>query len=285
MHFNRLKMVLAAVVFSAFSFIASAAAVDSTKQVPPSPAATIDGSTQQTTPPGATTNQNYAPATDNTTNQNPVPGTPNDTTTQNPVPATTNDVPNQNPTPAATDKQTSTPATDETTKSTSTPGNMMDSNQAESFQAICLSSWMKRETNVANLTDYKNFGEKYCACALTQPLDTDAAVDKAIQVCMSRTLLRNTMDSLEEEIGLEKASDKDVSQFCQDTWNLIYPKMNDQAKQIATSFCDCSQPKLVSLLKSSTNMTDKDYYAQIDAVAASCSGPIESSQEPAKSGN
>lgn len=277
MHFNRLKMVLAAVVFSAFSFIASAAAVDSTKQVPPP--ATMDDSTQQTTPPGTT---------NNTTNPNSAPGTTNDTTNQSPVPATTNDVTNQNPTPAATDttiKQPSTPATDETTKSTSTPGNMMDGNQAESFQAICLSSWMKRETNVANLTDYKNFGEKYCACALTQPLDTDAAVDKAIQVCMSRTLLRNTMDSLEEEIGLEKASDKDVSQFCQDTWNLIYPKMNDQAKQIATSFCDCSQPKLVSLLKSSTNMTDKDYYAQIDAVAAACSGPIQSSQEPEKSGN
>lgn len=280
MHFNRLKMVLAAVVFSAFSFMASAAATDSNKQVPPPPAATMDDTTQQTTPPGTS---------NNTTNQNSAPGTTNNTTNQNSAPATTNDTTNQNPAPAATDntttKQPATPTTDDTNKSNSAPGNMMDSNQAESFQAICLSSWMKRETNIANMTAYKHFGEKYCACALTQPLDTDAAVDKAIQVCMSRTLLRTTMDSLEEEIGLEKASDKDVSQFCQDTWNLIYPKMNDQARQIATSFCDCSQPKLVSLLKSSNNMADKEYYDQIDSIAAACSGPIQSSQEPAKSAN
>ncbi|WP_131764347.1 hypothetical protein [Legionella drozanskii] len=279
MHFNRLKMVLVVIIFSAFSFMASAAAMDPTKQIPPPPTATMDNATQQTSA-GTTDNtikQTSTPGTTNdTTNQNPTPGTMNDTTNQNPVPGTMNDTINHNSTPAATDN---------TTKQPSAPGNMMDSNQAESFQAICLSSWMKRETNVANMTDYKKFGEKYCACALTQPLDTDAAVDKAIQVCMSRTLLRNTMDSLEEEIGLDKASDKDVSQFCQDTWNLIYPKMNDQAKQIATSFCDCSQPKLVSLIKSSNNMADKDYYDQIDSVAASCSGPIQSSQEPAKSAN
>ncbi|ARG99341.1 hypothetical protein [Legionella micdadei] len=147
--------------------------------------------------------------------------------------------------------------------------------QAESFQAICLSSWMKRVSDVGNMAGYKNFGEKYCACALTQPLDTDAAVDKAIQVCMSRTLLHNTMDSLEEEVGLDKASDKDISQFCQDTWNLIYPKMTDQAKETATNFCNCSQPKLVALLKNSSNMTDKEYDAQIDSVAASCSESIQ----------
>ncbi|KTC87399.1 MULTISPECIES: hypothetical protein [Legionella] len=305
MHFNRLKMVLVVIIFSAFSFMASAAAMDPTKQIPPPPTATMDNATQQTSAgttdntikqtstPGTTndtTNQNPVPGTTNdTTNQNPAPGTTNDTTNQNPTPGTMNDTTNQNPVPGTmndTINHNSTPAaTDNTTKQPSAPGNMMDSNQAESFQAICLSSWMKRETNVANMTDYKKFGEKYCACALTQPLDTDAAVDKAIQVCMSRTLLRNTMDSLEEEIGLDKASDKDVSQFCQDTWNLIYPKMNDQAKQIATSFCDCSQPKLVSLIKSSNNMADKDYYDQIDSVAASCSGPIQSSQEPAKSAN
>ncbi len=157
--------------------------------------------------------------------------------------------------------------------------------QGESFQTICISSWMKRLSDVGDKASYKSFGEKYCSCALTQPLDTDAAVDKAIQVCMSRTLLRNTMDSLEDEVGLDKANDKDVNQYCQDTWNLIYPKMTSQGKQIATSFCDCSQPKLAGLLKDSNSMTDKEYYAQIDTVAASCSGPIQSSQSPAKTTN
>lgn len=157
--------------------------------------------------------------------------------------------------------------------------------QAESFQSICLNSWLKRINDVGDKVSYKNFGEKYCACAQTQPLDTDAAVDKAIQVCMSRTLLRDSMDSLEDSVGLTKASDKDVGQYCHDRWNLIYPQMTDQAKQSAAAYCECSKPKLAELLKKSENMTDKDYYDQIDSIAAACSGQINPGQAPAKASN
>lgn len=197
--------------------------------------------------------------------------------------------------PASTSTTTSNPASTSnstnSTNSTSTP-NTTDANKqvdttnpADSFQSICLNSWMKRVNDIGDKVSYKNFGEKYCACAQTQPLDTDAAVDKAIQVCMSRTLLHDSMDSLEEKIGLNKATDKDIAQYCSDRWSLIYPQMTEQAKQNATAFCECSTPKLVEVLKKSDDLTDKEYYLQIDTIAASCSGQLTPTQAPSKAAN
>lgn len=152
------------------------------------------------------------------------------------------------------------------------------SRPVESFQSICLDSWMKRMTTIKDQVSYKNFGEKYCSCAQTQPLDTDIAVDKAIQVCMSRTLLHDAMDSLEDSVGLAKATDKDVTQYCLAKWDLIYPQITDRAKEIATAYCECSKLKLVELVKNADAMTDKAYSDQIDSIAASCSSEIKPNQ-------
>ncbi|CDZ76554.1 hypothetical protein BN59_00828 [Legionella massiliensis] len=182
---------------------------------------------------------------------------------------------------ANADDTTTTNTTTTTTApaaNTSAPASSGDSNKQESFETICISSWMKRLNDVQDKVSYKNFGEKYCACALTQPLDTDAAVDKAIQVCMSRILLHDAMDAVEDEIGLDKATDKDVNQYCQDRWKLIYPQMSEQAQQNTNAFCTCAQPKLMTLINSSDGMTDKEYYAQIDSVAASCSSEVKPAQ-------
>lgn len=178
---------------------------------------------------------------------------------------------------------TDTSTTTAPTTNTSTPPESNPSKQSESFETICLSSWMKRLNDLSDKVSYKNFGEKYCACALTQPLDTDAAVDKAIQVCMSRTLLHDSMDSVEDSIGLDKATDRDINQSCLDKWKLIYPQISEQAQQNTTAFCACSQPKLLTLAKNSDGMIDKDYYAQIDIIASSCSSvikPIQNNTSP-----
>ena len=51
----------------------------------------------------------------------------------------------------------------------------------ESFQTVCINSWMKKIGDSTDKVDFKNFGEKYCTCAAAQPLDSDAAIQKAIQ--------------------------------------------------------------------------------------------------------
>jgi hypothetical protein len=146
---------------------------------------------------------------------------------------------------------------------------------SESFQAICLDSWMNRYTEVKDKVAYKNFGEKYCNCAQTQPLDNDSAVDKAIHVCISRTLLHDTMDALKTSIGLNKVTDKDIIKHCQERWNLIYPKLTDNGKQATIAFCECSKTQLMDLQKKVNEMTDKEYNEQSDTIAAACSGTVK----------
>lgn len=142
------------------------------------------------------------------------------------------------------------------------------------FQEGCISKWMKKADEATDKVDYKDFGEKYCGCAATQPLDSAAAIKKAIQVCMSRTLLHDTMDSLEEEVGLSEAKDSDLQEYCQDRWNLIYPKQTDEDKKFTTAYCECAKPKLMDLIKQSDTITDKQYAEAIDKVAANCSGNV-----------
>lgn len=141
----------------------------------------------------------------------------------------------------------------------------------DSFEKVCINAWMEKTDLAKDKVDYKNFGEKYCSCAAQQPLNDDASVQKAIQLCMSRTLLHDAMDSLEDEIGLSKAQDSDVMNHCQDRWNLIYPNLSDADKQKTIAYCDCAKPKLMALIKQSDNMTDKQYDEGIDGIAADCS--------------
>ncbi|MCL9685658.1 hypothetical protein [Legionella maioricensis] len=145
----------------------------------------------------------------------------------------------------------------------------------ESFQTVCINSWMKKIGDSADKVDFKNFGEKYCTCAAGQPLDNEAAIQKAIQLCLSRTLLHDAMDSLEEEVGLSEAKDTDINEYCEDRWNLIYPKQTDEDKKATTAYCECAKPKLMDLIKKAENMTDKEYDDGINDVAAACSGNVK----------
>lgn len=142
---------------------------------------------------------------------------------------------------------------------------------SESFLTVCIDSWMKKAAKSADQVDYKNFGEKYCACASTQPLTNDAAIKNAIQLCMSRTLLHDAMDSLEEEVGLTDAKDTDIDEYCQDRWSLIYPNQTDADRKGITAYCECAKPKLLELIKQSETITDKQYSETIDTIAQACS--------------
>ncbi|KTC78390.1 hypothetical protein [Legionella brunensis] len=145
----------------------------------------------------------------------------------------------------------------------------------QSFQTTCVNSWMKRMDDIKDKVDYKNFGEKYCECAAKQPLDTQEAINKTMQLCMSQTLLQDTMDSLENEVGLDKANADDVNEYCTDRFTLVFPKMNDNDKQASSEYCSCAKPKLVALLKTADNMTDKQYTDQINEIAAACSSGVQ----------
>ena len=150
----------------------------------------------------------------------------------------------------------------------------------ESFQEKCVASWMKKIDDSAEKVDYKNFGEKYCECAAAQPLDNAAAIQKAIQLCMSRTLLHDAMDSLEEEVGLSEAKDTDVNEYCADRWELIYPKQTEADKKITAAYCECAKPQLMELMKGADKMTDRQYDEGINNVAASCSNNVKEETPP-----
>lgn len=139
------------------------------------------------------------------------------------------------------------------------------------FQSICTQAWMEKANMAKDKVDYKNFGEKYCKCAANQPLISDEEVQKAIQLCISRTLLHDAMDSLEDEVGFNKAKDTEITEYCHDRWNLIYPDLSDENKKKTMAYCDCAKPKLMNLMKQSDNMTDKQYEDGINEIADSCS--------------
>ncbi|CEG56930.1 hypothetical protein [Legionella fallonii] len=158
----------------------------------------------------------------------------------------------------------------------------------EDFLGACTNAWMQKINDSAEKVDYKNFGEKYCTCASNQLRDkkdlTQDMLQKAMQLCMSRTLLHDAMDSVEEEVGLSEAKDTDVMEYCEDRWKLIYPKQTDDDKKITTAYCECAKPKLMDLIKQADNMTDKQYDDAIDSVAAACSGNVKQETPPTASG-
>lgn len=143
----------------------------------------------------------------------------------------------------------------------------------QNFQANCTKAWMARATNLQDKEkiDYQNFGEKYCACAAKEPLNSTEAVNKAAQVCISRTLLHDTMDALEEDVGLNDLTPGDIDESCHDRWGLIYLSMSDEDKKATTAYCECAKPKLMDLVNRSEKMTDMAYATAIDEIAATCS--------------
>lgn len=158
-------------------------------------------------------------------------------------------------------------------------------NPQDTFQTNCVNSWMKRVSDPKDKVDYKNFGEKYCECAGKNPLDSQDAINKTMQLCMSQTLLQDTMDSLENEVGLDKANDSDINEYCEDRFTLVFPQMNDNDKKASANYCGCAKPKLMAIIKSSENLTDKQYSDQINDIAAACSSGVQSTNQATTTDN
>lgn len=187
---------------------------------------------------------------------------------------TTGSVPQTTPAPAATPSTPSTPSTPATpAPSSSEPSTSTSTQPAETFQSVCVKSWMGRLKDVKDKIDFQNFGEKYCHCAESQqPLDNDEAINHAAQVCMSRTLLQDAVDNLRDDIGLSEVKPNDITEYCMDRWDLVYPNMDAENKKAATDYCNCANPKLLDLFKKSDALTDQSFFKSIDDVAAGCSG-------------
>ena len=143
--------------------------------------------------------------------------------------------------------------------------------EAQQFQTLCTDTWMKKLDDVTDKVTYKKLGKKYCDCAARQSLEDDADVQKAIRLCMSKTLLHDAMESLENEIGIAKAKDTDIIQYCQNRWALVDPDQTDHDREQADDYCNCVKPNLRNLIKKSENMTDKQYDDSIDTIASDCS--------------
>jgi hypothetical protein len=141
---------------------------------------------------------------------------------------------------------------------------------------------MGRGGTIKDKVDYQNFGEKYCACAATQPLATASDIQQATQTCMSRIMLHDTMDGLEDDVGLAKTTSANITEYCQDRWNLIYPLMSDAEKTATAAYCECARPKLLELVKKADSMTDKAYAIEIDGVASACSGKVKPDEATTK---
>ncbi len=145
-----------------------------------------------------------------------------------------------------------------------------DANAA--FKTSCVQGWMERAGDSSDKVAFQNFGEKFCDCASTKTITTDAEMGKAAQVCMSQTLLHSTMDTLEDKEGLRNATDTKISDSCMGVWNIIYPKMDDAAKAKATAYCQCAAPKLSAVAQE--DVTDQQYTQKVSGVADDCAGNV-----------
>jgi hypothetical protein len=148
---------------------------------------------------------------------------------------------------------------------------------AQIFKKTCFASWMGRVDTISEKDKmvYQNYGDRYCSCVATQPLDSSAAINKAAQICMSKTLLHDTMDALADDVGLNELTLGDIAENCEDRWTLIYPAMNAADRSASLAYCGCAKPKLLSLSKNADKMTDQVYSNEIDTIAASCSQMVK----------
>jgi|GEM_PF-3310893 len=152
------------------------------------------------------------------------------------------------------------------------------------FKTECVSAWMKGAPQEGKV-DYQNFGEQYCGCAAGKSIKSQDDLKLAAQTCMAQTVLRGTMDNVEEKPGLSKATADDILSACIDTWAVVNPQIaaNPTAAAATKGFCVCAQSKLADLAKNNENITDDQWYLQIDAVSAGCAEAMMGAKPPADS--
>ena len=144
---------------------------------------------------------------------------------------------------------------------------------ADTFKTSCVKAWVEK-SNTNDKVEYKNFGEKYCNCVAKQPLDSDAQMATAAKVCMSRVLLHDSMDTLEDEVGLSSLTADKIETGCLSKWDTIATALAGDAKGQVNNYCKCASPQLTDMNTNRDNFTDKAWADKIDSIADSCAGNV-----------
>ncbi|MDI9818281.1 MULTISPECIES: hypothetical protein [unclassified Legionella] len=143
-----------------------------------------------------------------------------------------------------------------------------DIGSLESLKSQCINRWMEKINKSKDIASYQNLGEKYCECMQAQSPE-DKTSDKDSTLCLSQTLLQDIMASIENEIGLDKATEEDISAYCEDRTRLISPQTDSNSN--TTNYCTCVKPKLLNLIAKAESMSEQHYDNQINKIAATCS--------------
>lgn len=146
------------------------------------------------------------------------------------------------------------------------------------FRYTCTTEWRAR-VDITNKDQddkvlYLMVGEKYCACALTQPFDSSRVESQVKHLCIPRSLLRDTMDGVRDEVGFREVTLGDINEYCQDRLNMVYPKMKGINKKTDLGFCTCAKEKLLNLTRRADKIPDESYIQEINGIAKECSGKI-----------
>ena len=157
-----------------------------------------------------------------------------------------------------------------------------DTTPHQNFKSDCVGAWMKSApTDAEDKLEYQNFGEKYCGCAATKPLSNQDEINKAAQTCMAQTLLRDVMDDMEDDPGLDKLTSDNLLSACKDKWTVVYPKASTDPSAPTNRYCQCATPKLIEINNSADDLTDDQWYAKIDEISVNCAATIIPEKETA----
>lgn len=143
-----------------------------------------------------------------------------------------------------------------------------DPSNKPSFSTTCEKNWMINIDNTSDDVTFRDFGQKYCDCASSQPQNIEPAKTKAI--CMSRVALYLTMDAIGAEEGLSHVTEDKIKSSCNTIWEIVSQSTEPSSKQKNAQICICAAPKLNALTQKKENYTDREWYTKINEIAAGC---------------
>lgn len=141
----------------------------------------------------------------------------------------------------------------------------------KSFKKSCVKAWMNKSKS-GDSAEFKSYGEKYCDCVASQAIDTDAQMESAAKLCMSRVLLREAMNALQENGGLSNLNTNKIEMSCVKRWDSIATALAGDSIKPMDIYCRCAAPKLLDLSSNRDSYTETTWAEKIDSIADSCAG-------------
>lgn len=148
-------------------------------------------------------------------------------------------------------------------------------NLPETFHYTCVNEWMNRVEGIKDKGRYQNFGDKYCTCVAGLPLNNVDEIVRTARNCISRTLLLDAMEAIDDDLGYTQTTLGDINEYCQDRWALIYPQMTDADKRAGDTYCNCAKSPLLALAKKSDSMGYQAFDSAVEEIAKNCAGNIK----------